>query len=141
MLLRDLKKVYISRPEEINDHGEITKKWKYIGKSLTTKEVNEIMVATLDKIQSKELQESLKRGIAWLNLQQDVNELDRKSSGEVDYSIYKARTQKVYDIQKGDGISITDISNATAITPEYRVIDIIQIGSTYMYRLEKYNGD
>lgn len=141
MLLRDLKKVYISRPEEINDHGEITKKWKYIGKSLTVKEANEIMVATLDKIQAKELQESLNRGIAWLNLQQDVNELDRKSSGEVDYSIYKARTQKVYDIQKGDGISITDISNATAIIPDYRVIDIIQIGSTYMYRLEKYNGD
>lgn len=110
MLLRDLKKVYISRPEEINDHGEITRQWK-------------------------------NNGIAWLNLQQDVNELDRKSSGEVDYSIYKARTQQLYDIQKGDGISLADISNTTEIIPDYRVIDIIQIGSTYMYRLEKYNGD
>ena len=109
MLLRDLKQVYVSRAEEINDHGEYTKTWKYIS-------------------------------TAYLNLQQDVNELDRKSSGEVDYSIYKARTERTYDIQKGDGISLNDISKLEAFIPEYRVIDINQIGSTYMYRLEKYNG-
>lgn len=78
--------------------------------------------------------------IAYFNLQQDVNELDRKSSGEVDYSIYKARTTVVYNIQKGDGISLTNISGEQNIVPEYRVIDINRIGSTYVYRLEKYNG-
>lgn len=61
MLLRDLTKVYISEYEEIEDHGETIKIWRY-------------------------------KSIAWLNMQQDVNELDRKSTGEVDYSIYKGRT-------------------------------------------------
>lgn len=109
MLLRDLKKVYVSRAEETNDHGEYDKIWKYVS-------------------------------TAYLNLQQDVNELDRKSSGEVDYSIYKARTEKEYDIQKGDGISLTKISNLNTFIPEYRVLDINKIGNTYIYRLEKYNG-
>ena len=54
MLLRDLTKVYISEYEEIEDHGEPDKKWKY-------------------------------KSIAWLNMQQDANEIDRKSTGEVDY--------------------------------------------------------
>lgn len=110
MLLRDLIKVYVSRAEEINNHGEPKKTWKFIS-------------------------------TAYFNLQQDVNELDRKSSGEVDYSIYKARTQQIYDIQKGDGISVTDISGKEEFIPEYRVIDINQVGSTYVYRLEQYNGD
>ena len=109
MLLRDLTKVYVSRAEEINDHGEYEKTWKYIS-------------------------------TAYFNMQQDVNELDRKSSGEVDYSIYKARTTQKYNIQKGDGISLQRISNTKEFIPDYRVIDINQIGSTYMYRLEKYNG-
>ena len=47
MLLRDLTKVYVSRAEETNDHGEYLKAWKYI---LT----------------------------AYFNMQQDLNELDRK---------------------------------------------------------------
>ena len=106
MLLRDLNKVWVSRAEEINDHGEYTKTWKFIS-------------------------------TAYLNMQQDVNELDKKSSGEVDYSIYKARTQQEYDIQKGDGISLKNISQEAKIEPEYRVIDINQIGNTFLYRLEK----
>ena len=59
------------------------------------------------------------KGIAWLNLQQDVNELDRKPTGEVDYSIVNARTDKEYDIQKGNGTNI---------------------GTTILYKLEKNNG-
>ena len=109
MLLRDLTKVYVSRAEEINDHGEYSKTWEYI----------------FD---------------AYFNLQQDVNELDRKTKGEVDYSIYKARTQKSYDIQKGDGISLTNISEENQFVPEYRVTQINKIGSTYLYILEKYNS-
>lgn len=110
MLLKNLEKVYVSRADEINDHGEPKKTWKYIS-------------------------------TAFFNMQQDVNELDRKSSGEVDYSICKARTQKKYNISKGDGISLTDISNEANIIPEYRVIDINRIGSTFVYRLEKLNGN
>ena len=106
MLLRDISKVWVSRAEEINDHGEYTKKWKFIS-------------------------------TAYFNMQQDVNELDKKSSGEVDYSIYKARTQQEYDIRKGDGISLKDISQESKIEPEYRVIDINQIGNTFLFRLEK----
>lgn len=106
MLLRDLTKVYISKYEEKEDHGETEKKWKY-------------------------------KGIAWLNTQQDVSELDRKSTGEVDYSTYKARTTKDYDIQKGNGISFEDVSKLEKFIPEYRVLDKNKIGSTYVYRMEK----
>lgn len=109
MLLRDLSKVWVSRAEEINDHGEYTKTWKYIS-------------------------------TAYFNMQQDVNELDRKTSGEVDYSIYKARTTQKYEIQKGDGISFTDITKQESFIPEYRVMNINKIANTYVYRLEKYNG-
>ena len=77
------------------------------------------------------------KGIAWLNMQQDVNELDRKSTGEVDYSTYKGRTTSEYDIQKGNGISFEDISKLEKFIPEYRVLDKNKIGSTYVYRMEK----
>lgn len=106
MLLRDLTKVYISGYEEIEDHGEINKVWKY-------------------------------KGIAWLNMQQDISELDRKSTGEVDYSTYKGRTTRDYDIQKGNGISFEDISKSEKFIPEYRVLDKNKIGSTYVYICEK----
>lgn len=106
MLTRDLTKVYISEYEEIEDHGEPEKKWKY-------------------------------KGIAWLNMQQDVNELDKKSTGEVDYSIYKGRSTRDYNINKGDGISFANISNSKEFIPEYRVLDKNKIGSTCVYRMEK----
>lgn len=106
MLTRDLTKVYISEYEEIEDHGEPEKKWKY-------------------------------KGIAWLNMQQDVNELDKKSTGEVDYSIYKGRSTRDYNINKGDGISFANISNSKEFIPEYRVLDKNKIGSTRVYRMEK----
>lgn len=106
MLLRDLTKVYISKYEEIEDHGETEKKWKY-------------------------------KSIAWLNMQQDVNELDKKSTGEVDYSIYKGRSTRDYDIQKGDGVSFEDVLKLEEFIPEYRVLDKNKIGNTYVYRMEK----
>ena len=81
------------------------------------------------------------KGIAWLNLQQDVNELDRKPSGEVDYSIVNARTNRDYNIQKGNGISLVDISKAESFVPDYIVTDNPKTGSTILYKLEKYNGN
>ena len=77
------------------------------------------------------------KGIAWLNMQNDVNELDRKSTGEVDYSTYKGRTTREYDIQKGNGISFEDISKLKEFKPQYKVTDRNKIGSTYLYICEK----
>ncbi len=139
MLLKDLKKVYISRPERVNLFGEYEIRW--------------ILVA-----------------IAYLNLQQDVNELDRNSFGEVNYDIIKARTDKNYNIKNGYGISFKidekekaltvnemnkilikklDILNVEYLTkdfivvgkPEYRVLNQSIVGQSYLYRLEQYHGD
>lgn len=77
------------------------------------------------------------KGIAWLNMQNDVNELDRKSTGEVDYSTYKGRTTREYDIQKGNGISFEDISKLEEFKPQYKVTDKNKIGNTYLYICEK----
>ena len=110
MLLKDLTKVWVSEYEEVNEHGEKDKKWKY-------------------------------KGIAYLNLQQDISELDRNSAGEVDYSIENARTDMEYDIKKGNGISISDISKLDSFVPDYTVTDCPKIGKTTLYKLEKYNGD
>lgn len=106
MLLRDLTKIYISEYEEIENHGETEKVWKY-------------------------------KGVAYFNMQNDINELDRKSTGEVDYSIYKARTTVDYDIKKGNGISFENILKLKEFIPEYKVIDKNKIGKTYMYICEK----
>ena len=81
------------------------------------------------------------KGIAYLNLQQDLNELDRNSAGEVDYSIENARTDMEYDIEKGNGISISDISKLDSFIPDYLVTDCPKIGKTTLYKLEKNNGD
>ncbi len=116
MLLRYLTEVWISYYEEVKEHGEKSKKWFF--KPLNTKTKT-----------------------AFLNLQQDINELDRNSAGEIDYSIENARTTMNYDIQKGNGISFTDISNLEKFTPDYIVTDNPKIGNTILYKLEKYNGD
>lgn len=110
MILRDLTKVWISEYEEIKNHGEKTKKWKF-------------------------------KDIAFLNIQQDINELDRKSTGEVDYSIENARTTANYNIDKGNGISLTDVSDEENFVPDFIVIDSPKIGNTILYKLEKYNGN
>lgn len=116
MLLKNLKEVWVSEYEVLNDHGEKKKIWKF--KKLNTNTET-----------------------AYLNLQQDLNELDRNSSGEVDYSIENARTDMNYDIQKGNGISLTDISKIDSFIPNYTVTDCPKIGNTTLYKLEKYNGD
>lgn len=116
MLLRDLTEVWVSEYEKVNNHGENAKRWKF--KKLKTD-----------------------TGTAFLNLQQDLNELDRNSSGEVDYSIENARTDTEYDIKKGNGISLTDISKLDSFIPDYLVTDCPKIGNTTLYKLEKNNGN
>lgn len=81
------------------------------------------------------------KGIAWLNLQQDINELDKNASGEIDYSIVKARTDREYNIQKGNGISLKDISESESFVPDYTVSDNPKIGNTILYKLKQYNGE
>ena len=78
------------------------------------------------------------KGIAYLNLQNDVSELDRTSTGETDYSIINARSDTEQDIVKGNGISRSDISNLETFTPEYTVSSSPLIGNTYLYKLEQY---
>lgn len=76
-------------------------------------------------------------GTAYLNIQQDLDEFDRNTTGLTDYGIWKARTTFNYDIRKGDGISYI----ANSDTPLFRVLDIQKIGKTVVYRMEAYNGD
>lgn len=81
------------------------------------------------------------KGIAWLNLQSDISEIDRDTAGVIDYSIINARTDGNYDIKKGNGISLTDISTKTDFKLDYIVTDNPKIGNTTLYKLKKYNGD
>jgi hypothetical protein len=104
---------------------------------LSVKEINEISLKDLNELEVYKLAKESNVGIAYLNIQQDINELDRKSTGEVDYSRYKARTTRKYLINKGDGISFENISELEDFTPEYYVKDTLKIGSTMLYILEK----
>lgn len=141
MLIKDLTKVWVSEYEVMNNYGEKTKKWKIKKDGITINNINEMSVKKLNELKVKELSIKDKSNDIWLNIQQDINELDRNSSGEIDYSIENARTDMDYDIQKGNGISITDISNVENFVPEYIVTDKIKIGRTTLYKLEKYNGN
>lgn len=80
------------------------------------------------------------QGTEYLNLQQDLNDLDRNTAGEVDYSILKGRTDKPTIIKKGDGIYLTNVSSSTNPKPEYTVKGILTIGKTSTITLNKYLG-
>lgn len=72
------------------------------------------------------------KGTDYLNMQQDINELDRKSTGEVDYEIYKGRTDNKTIIEKGNGISFGREDN-----PKYKVLTKNKIGNCTTLRMEK----
>ena len=74
-------------------------------------------------------------------MQSDISELDRKTTGEIDYSIINARTNRNYNIQKGNGISLTDISKLEDSVPDYIVTDNPKVGRNTLYKLEKNNGN
>ena len=80
------------------------------------------------------------KGTEYLNLQQDLNELDRNTVGEVDYSIVKGITDKSTIILKGDGIYLTDVSSSTNPKPTYTVKGILEIGKAKTITLNKYLG-
>lgn len=82
----------------------------------------------------------------WLNNQQDIDELNRNSAGEIDYEIVKLRTDKVLNIAKGDGISFDPLEvnkNNEVINgkPSYIVENKPTIGKTTLYTLITNNGD
>ncbi len=141
MLLRDLTRVWVSEYETINEHGEKSKKWKLKKEGLSVSEINKMSVEQLNKLEVNKLFAKNKNDTIWLNIQQDINELDRKPTGEVDYSVENARTNIDYDIQKGNGISLTDVSNLECFVPDYIITDKIKIGSTILFKLEKNNGN
>ena len=72
----------------------------------------------------------------YVNIQQDVNELDRNDAGEIDYEIIKLRTDRPMDIQKGYGISLKETE-----IPEYKVESTQKIGNSYLFRCSTYHGE
>ena len=81
-----------------------------------------------------------------INKQQDLDELDRNSAGEIDYEIIKLRTDKVLNINKGDGVSFTELDkdeNNVVISgkPSYLVENKPSIGKTTLYTLITNNGE
>lgn len=112
--LNKLTEVWVCTPIRENIDGEYKVLWKF-------KDIN-------------------KNGVH-LNLQQDLDELDRNSAGDVDYDIQKARTTLNYNIEKGDGICLADISKSENIVPDYEVTNIPTIGNTHVYTLKKYYGE
>jgi hypothetical protein len=80
------------------------------------------------------------KGTEYLNLQQDLNDLDRNQMGEVDYSVFKGRTDKTTIITKGDGIYLTDVSSSTNPIPNFTVKGLLTIGKASIITLNKFLG-
>lgn len=87
------------------------------------------------------------KGEDWLNAQQDIDELNRNSAGEIDYEIVKLRIDRQVNINKGDGISFSPLNideNNMVINdekPSYLVENKPQIGKTTLYTLITNNGE
>ena len=82
----------------------------------------------------------------YINKQQDLDELDRNSAGEIDYEIIKLRIDKTLDISKGDGISFTELEideNNKVIKgkPSYLVENKPSIGKTTLFTLITNSGE
>ncbi|HIQ91003.1 MAG TPA: hypothetical protein IAB27_05215 [Candidatus Coprosoma intestinipullorum] len=73
-----------------------------------------------------------------LNAQQDVNELDRNSSGVIDYETIKLRTTKNVDVNKNDGISFEKLPDNSK--PPYLVNSVTKIGTTTLIICNTYKG-
>lgn len=86
------------------------------------------------------------KDLFYLNKQQDVDEIDRNSAGEIDYEKIKLRTDKVLNIEKGDGISFNELSIddnkiVTSGKPSYLVDEKPNIGKTTLYTLITNSGE
>lgn len=87
------------------------------------------------------------KGEEMLNPQQDIDELNRNSAGEIDYEIVKLRIDREVNITKGDGISFSPLEvdeNKIVINdgkPDYLVENMPKIGKTTLYTLITNNGE
>lgn len=87
------------------------------------------------------------KGEEMLNPQQDIDELNRNSAGEIDYEIVKLRIDRKVDIDKGDGISFSplEVDDDKKVKndkkPYYLVENKPQIGKTTLYTLITNNGE
>lgn len=79
-----------------------------------------------------------------LNVQQDLNELDKNQAGLIDYNIIKIRTDYDYNIAKNDYVSFNQLELVNGYTtepPEYRVENKVKVGTTTTYTCNLYNGE
>ena len=80
-----------------------------------------------------------------LNVQQDINELDRNAAGLINYDIIKIRTDYDVDIVKNDYISLSqlelDNEEYTIAPPQYKVIASPKVGKCTTYKCEIYHGE
>lgn len=88
------------------------------------------------------------KGEEMLNPQQDIDELNRNSAGEIDYEIVKLRIDRDLDIKKGDGISFSPLKinkeSKKVLNdeiPDYLVENMPKIGKTTLYTLITNNGE
>lgn len=82
----------------------------------------------------------------YLNDQQDINELDKTSSGIVDFDTLKLRTNRGVNMVKTDGISIyalplDDDSYVKEDKPQYTIESSNIIGKSILYICKTYNGE
>lgn len=111
------------------------------------KNLSEILVYTPQrvKIDGEYYTQWIYKDKVYLNLQQDISELDRNSAGDIDYNIQKGRTRKELNIIKGDGIYIVKIINGikekiedvNSKNPEYILEKNPKIGRTITYTFIK----
>lgn len=80
-----------------------------------------------------------------LNVQQDINELDKNSAGIIDYDRLRVRTDYDVNINKNDGFSLykleLDSDSYTKEPPKYVVIANPKLGKTTTYTCEIYHGE
>lgn len=85
------------------------------------------------------------RGSYPLNVQQDISELDRTSTGLIDYDRVKLRSDFDYGIEKNDGISFEELElddNGYAKTPpKFRVLSDPRVGKSITYTCDIYHGE
>lgn len=72
----------------------------------------------------------------YVNIQQDFNELDRNTSGAIDYESLKMRSNRLLPIENGDGISLEKNDK-----PKYIVKNKPRIGNLTVYTCTTYNGE
>lgn len=103
-----------------------------------------IYSVTTIKIHGESIKRWTYKGEYDLNVQQDLNELDKNQAGLIDYNIIKIRTDYDYPIEKNDYISFTQLTivdGYTTTSPEYRVENKIKVGTTTTYTCNLFNGE